>query len=106
MSRKQPCVPGTISSAQDAFLPTLIAVFYIILWSWVDPDAESLEPYFQMSKSGGTLFQESANLHSSFDFVAFAPTEAFWKRWHTFQISSSTAAQSTFFRKALVGNFC
>lgn len=34
-------------------LPTLITVFYSILWSWVDLDAERLEPYFQMSKPGG-----------------------------------------------------
>lgn len=51
-----------------------------MLWSWVDLDAEWLKPYFQMSKPGGALFKESANLLCSFDFVALALIEAFWKR--------------------------
>lgn len=46
----------------------------------MDLDTKRLEPYFQMSKPGGALFKESANLHYSFDFVALAPIEAFRRR--------------------------
>lgn len=62
------------------YLPTLIAVVYSMIWSWVDLDAKRLEPYFQMSKNGGVPARDSLYLHYPFDFVAFAPYRALRRR--------------------------
>ena len=75
--------PGTFSTSitfSFLYLPTLIAVIYSMLWSWVDLDTKRLEPYFQMSKKEGALAQDSLFLHYPFDFVAFVPYNAFRRR--------------------------
>ena len=63
-----------------SYLPTIVAVIFSISWSWVDLDAKRLEPYFQMSKPGGASAADSVLLHYPFDFVAYAPINAFKRR--------------------------
>ena len=58
------------------YFPTMIAVAFSLIWSWVDLDAKRLEPYFQMSKEDGALAENSVRLHYPFEFVAFAPIRA------------------------------
>jgi hypothetical protein len=59
-------------------LPTIIAVLYAILWSWVDLDTRRLEPYFQLSKpDGGAKGYQSLLLDYPVDFLAWVPLRAF-----------------------------
>lgn len=63
------------------YLPTIIAVTYSMLWSWVDLDAKRLEPYFQLSKPGGALAESSLLLQYPVDFLAFVPLKAARRRY-------------------------
>jgi hypothetical protein len=59
-------------------LPTIIAVIYAILWSWIDLDLRRLEPFFQLSKSeAGAKGYQSLLLHYPVDFLAWVPIRAF-----------------------------
>jgi hypothetical protein len=58
------------------YFPTIIAVCYSILWSWVDLDSKRLEPWFQLSKENGASADDSLMLHYNFDFLAVVPIRA------------------------------
>lgn len=58
------------------YLLTLLAVLYSIFWAWIDLDARRLEPYYQLSKPGGSLGEDSILLHYPFDFIASVPIAA------------------------------
>ncbi|KAI9830034.1 MAG: hypothetical protein M1819_005864 [Sarea resinae] len=67
------------------YLPTVIAVFYSMIWTWIDLDVKRLEPYFQLSQPGGAPAMDSVLLHYPFDFVAFVPIRAARRRhWSVF----------------------
>ncbi|KAJ9659540.1 hypothetical protein H2201_007289 [Coniosporium apollinis] len=72
------------------YLPTLIAVVYSFLWTWIDLDVKRLEPYYQLSQDGGASGSNSILLHYPFDFVASVPVQAI-KRRHWPVFSASTA---------------
>ncbi|KAL8949296.1 MAG: hypothetical protein Q9222_004582 [Ikaeria aurantiellina] len=96
---------GGIAFAKDQFsswirfaylyLPTVAAVLYSILWSWVDLDVKRLEPYFQLSKPDGATAADSLLLHYPFDFVAYAPFKALRKR-HWAVVFAGTAMMCIF----------
>ncbi len=74
---------GQFSPAESfayLYLPTLIAVLYSTLWSWVDLDTKRLEPYFQLSRPEGADEMNSLALNYPFDFVAYAPLKALRRR--------------------------
>ncbi|KAH6689606.1 hypothetical protein F5X68DRAFT_260267 [Plectosphaerella plurivora] len=85
---------GTIPSSEDfptyvsfsyRFLPTIIAVFYSLFWSWVDLDAKRMQPWFELSRPSGATAEHSIFLSYPYDFVAFVPLTAFRRRhWETF----------------------
>lgn len=58
------------------YLPTLLAVMYSTLWSWIDLDVKRLEPFFQLSKSSGAAAADSLLLHYPVDFLAAVPIRA------------------------------
>lgn len=62
------------------YLPTIIAVFYSMLWNWIDLDVKRLEPWFQLSRPQGADMADSLLLHYPFDFVAFASWKALRRR--------------------------
>lgn len=62
------------------YLPTLIAVVYSFLWTWIDLDVKRLEPYYQLSQHGGASASNSILLHYPFDFVASVPIQAVKRR--------------------------
>ncbi|KAK6440034.1 hypothetical protein LTR95_003733, partial [Oleoguttula sp. CCFEE 5521] len=67
------------------YLPTLIPVIYSFLWTWVDLDVKRLEPFFQLSKTGGATAEQSILLHYPFDFLASVPLKAVRrKNWSVF----------------------
>ncbi|KAL8986800.1 MAG: hypothetical protein Q9177_003936 [Variospora cf. flavescens] len=71
---------GSQSSSAISFaylyLPTVVALLYSILWSWIDLDTKRLEPWFQLSNPGGAKAEDSLLLHYPYDFLAFAPVNA------------------------------
>ena len=77
-------VAGDNFSSMDNFLyrfcPTIVVVLYGIGWSWIDLDIKRLEPWFQLSKSGGTSAQTSLLLHYPVDFLPFVPFKAAQRR--------------------------
>jgi len=67
---------STVASFSYLYLPTVIAVFYSMIWSWVDLDTKRLEPWFQLSRRGGAVAENSLLLQYPFDFLAFVPVRA------------------------------
>ncbi|KAL3426519.1 hypothetical protein PVAG01_00028 [Phlyctema vagabunda] len=81
---------STFSRLLLLYLPTIIAVLYSMLWSWVDLDVKRLEPWFQLSCTDGALAKDSLLLQYPFDFLPFVPITAFQrKHWGIF-ISGTT----------------
>ncbi|TDZ19589.1 hypothetical protein Cob_v007900 [Colletotrichum orbiculare MAFF 240422] len=67
------------------FLPTIIAVVYSLLWSWIDLDVKRIQPWVEMSKPEGATATRSIFLDYPYDFVAFAPVRAARRRhWAVF----------------------
>ncbi|PVH77159.1 hypothetical protein DL98DRAFT_591555 [Cadophora sp. DSE1049] len=67
------------------YFPTILAVCYSMIWSWVDLDVKRLEPWFQLSKSKGARAQNSLLLQYPFDFLPFVPISALRRRhWSVF----------------------
>lgn len=58
------------------YAPTIIAVIYGLLWSWIDLDIKRMEPYYQLCSTGGALAENSLLLQYPFDFVALVPFQA------------------------------
>ena len=71
---------STVAIASYLYLPTVIAVLYSMMWSWVDLDVKRLEPWFQLSKPEGAVAEESLLLQYPFDFLAFVPLRAARRR--------------------------
>ncbi|KAH0366113.1 hypothetical protein KCU65_g5610, partial [Aureobasidium melanogenum] len=67
------------------YAPTIIAVVYGLLWSWIDLDIKRMEPYYQLCSTGGALAEDSLLLQYPFDFVALVPFQAARrKHWSVF----------------------
>ncbi|OCL06176.1 hypothetical protein AOQ84DRAFT_82899 [Glonium stellatum] len=72
------------------YLPTVIAVIYSIFWSWIDIETKRLEPYYQLSKPGGSLGKDSLLLRYPFDFLPFVPVNAITSgHWPVFWASTA-----------------
>lgn len=71
---------STSTSFGYLFLPTMIALLYSILWSWIDLDTKRLEPWFQLSEPGGAKAADSLLLCYPFVFVLEAPLMALRRR--------------------------
>lgn len=71
------------------YLPTIIAVIYSFLWSWIDLDAKRLEPFFQLSQDGGASAKDSLLLQYQFDTIALVPLKAIRQgHWTVFSASA------------------
>lgn len=62
------------------FLPTIVAVIYSLLWSWIDLDVKRIQPWLEMSKMEGATAERSIFLDYPYDFVAFVPLKAAKRR--------------------------
>lgn len=71
---------STIATVSYLYLPTVIAVIYSIIWSWIDLDSKRLEPWFQLSKPDGAAAEDSLLLQYPFDFLPFVPIRAARRR--------------------------
>ncbi|CAI0645263.1 unnamed protein product [Colletotrichum noveboracense] len=67
------------------FLPTIVAVIYSLLWSWIDLDVKRLQPWLEMSRPEGATAEHSIFLDYPYEFVAFVPFKAARRgHWATF----------------------
>ncbi len=66
----------TVYSFMYLYLPTLFAVMYSTLWSWIDLDVKRLEPFFQLSRSCGAAAADSVLLQYPVEFLAAVPIRA------------------------------
>ncbi|OBR11889.1 Phosphoribosylaminoimidazole-succinocarboxamide synthase [Colletotrichum higginsianum IMI 349063] len=67
------------------FVPTIVAVIYSLLWSWIDLDVKRTQPWLEMSKPDGTTAERSVFLDYPYDFIAFVPLKAARRRhWAVF----------------------
>ncbi|THW14116.1 hypothetical protein D6D24_05674 [Aureobasidium pullulans] len=73
------------------YCPTIIAVIYGFLWSWIDHDTKRMEPYFQLCSPGGASAEEILLLQYPLDFIAFVPFRAARrKHWSVFSAASAS----------------
>ncbi|KAJ0168155.1 hypothetical protein CTA2_9293 [Colletotrichum tanaceti] len=67
------------------FLPTIVAVIYSLLWSWIDLDVKRMQPWLEMSRPEGATAARSIFLDYPYDFIAFVPLRAAKRRhWAVF----------------------
>ncbi|KAK1730331.1 hypothetical protein CaCOL14_004173 [Colletotrichum acutatum] len=67
------------------FLPTIVAVIYSLLWSWIDLDVKRMQPWLEMSRPKGATAEKSIFLDYPYDFIAFVPIKAAKRRhWAVF----------------------
>ncbi len=62
------------------YLPTLIAVAYSLLWSWIDLSVKRLEPFYQLSQTDGALATNSLLLKYPIEFIPLVPFQAARRR--------------------------
>lgn len=65
-----------VSSFAYLYFPTIVAVMYSTLWSWIDLDVKRLEPFLQLSKGVDVAASDSVLLHYPVDFLAAVPIRA------------------------------
>ncbi|KAM0216264.1 hypothetical protein ACHAQI_002680 [Fusarium lateritium] len=67
------------------YVPTIIAVLYSMIWSWIDLDVKRMQPWFELSKPDGATAENSLFLDYQYDFVALVPFKAAKRRhWPVF----------------------
>lgn len=62
------------------YVPTIVAVIYSLIWSWVDLDVKRMQPWFELSKPEGATAANSLFLDYPYDFVAAVPFKAARRR--------------------------
>ncbi|KAK0615857.1 hypothetical protein B0T17DRAFT_496936 [Bombardia bombarda] len=63
------------------YVPTIIAVLYGLVWTWIDFDVRRMQPWLELSRPGGAVAKNSLLLDYPFEFLAFIPFKA-WKLKH------------------------
>ena len=61
------------------YAPTIIAVLYSLVWTWIDLDIRRIQPWLELSRSEGSHGESTMLLDYPFEFLAFIPLKA-WKR--------------------------
>ncbi|PVI00457.1 hypothetical protein DM02DRAFT_728559 [Periconia macrospinosa] len=70
------------------YFPTIVAVVYSIFWAWIDLETKRVEPWYRLSREGGSSGKDSLLLTYPFDFAPFVPFRAFKRRhWPVFWAS-------------------
>lgn len=79
LSRTQDDIPQH-AMISYLYAPTVVAVLYSLLWSWVDLDIKRMQPWFELSKPEGATAQNSMFLDYPYDFIATVPIKAARRR--------------------------
>ncbi|KAH7246197.1 hypothetical protein BKA59DRAFT_528039 [Fusarium tricinctum] len=77
------------------YVPTIIAVLYSMIWSWIDLDVKRMQPWFELSRPDGATAENSLFLDYQYDFVALVPFKAA-KRKHWPVFFGGTAMSALF----------
>ncbi len=72
-------------------LPTILAVLYALAWTWIDLDIRRIQPWLELSRSGGAGAESSLLLDYPFEFLAFVPFKAWKQRFVHREITRSSA---------------
>lgn len=73
-------IPSVVTFAYVA-LPTIFAVLYSSVWTWIDLDICRMQPWFELSRDGGALAETSLLLDYPFEFLAMVPLTAWRHRY-------------------------
>ncbi|KAF5247876.1 hypothetical protein FANTH_6157 [Fusarium anthophilum] len=77
-------IPGYVKFSY-LYVPTIIAVLYSLIWSWIDLDVKRMQPWFELSKDTGATGGGSLFLDYQYEFVALVPFKAAKrKHWPSF----------------------
>lgn len=60
------------------YAPTIVAVCYSLIWTWVDLDVRRMQPWIELSRPDGVTAKNSLLLDYPFSFLAVVPFRA-WK---------------------------
>ncbi|EEY18005.1 conserved hypothetical protein [Verticillium alfalfae VaMs.102] len=63
------------------FLPTIVAVFYSMIWSWVDLDVKRIQPWLELSATNGATGKDSLFSEYPYNFIGFVPFSAAKRRF-------------------------
>lgn len=77
--------PGGISSSVRfgyLYAPTVVAVCYSLIWTWIDLDVRRMQPWLELSRPDGATAKNSLLLDYPFSFLAIVPFRA-WKNKYT-----------------------
>jgi len=77
LSRSSDEIPPAVIFSYLA-LPTMFAVLFSLIWTWIDLDIRRMQPWLELSRPGGETAEASILLDYPFDFLAFVPLKA-WK---------------------------
>ncbi|SCV34078.1 uncharacterized protein FFFS_04190 [Fusarium fujikuroi] len=67
------------------YAPTVVAVLYSMIWSWIDLDVKRMQPWLELSKPNGATAEDSLFLDYQYDFVGSVPIKAAKrKHWPAF----------------------
>ncbi|CCT67098.1 uncharacterized protein FFUJ_13281 [Fusarium fujikuroi IMI 58289] len=84
LSPTLPDIPG-YAKFSYLYVPTIIAVLYSLIWSWIDLDVKRMQPWFELSKDTGATGGGSLFLDYQYEFVALVPFKAAKSRhWPSF----------------------
>lgn len=70
------------------FLPTIVAVIYGVLWQVTDLEVKRLEAFYQLSKSGGALAEESLSVDYITSINVLRPFHALGLKHYAVSVSS------------------
>ena len=77
LSRSSDEFPSVVVFSYVA-LPTIFAVLFSLVWTWIDLDIRRIQPWLELSRAEGSSADASLLLDYPFDFLALVPFKA-WK---------------------------
>ncbi|KAI9669385.1 MAG: hypothetical protein M1831_000421 [Alyxoria varia] len=80
------------------YMPTMVILFYGIMWQATDFEVRRLEPYYQLSKPGGATAEESLNM----DYLTFWSYLIPFKAFHYRQVAVLLSSFSTIMASAVL----
>jgi hypothetical protein len=82
LSKSLTDIPSLVTFSYLA-LPTILAVFYSLAWTWIDLDVRRIQPWLELSRAHGSLASKSLFLDYPFEFLALVPFKAWKQRYLT-----------------------
>jgi hypothetical protein len=58
------------------YAPTVVAVMYSLIWTWIDLDIRRMQPWLELSRGDGGTAESTVLLDYPFEFLAFIPVKA------------------------------